>query len=84
MINNFQDTWLRDFFENDINYKKIPASIRGSLFRKLVTIQVFAKSLQRPRSVTVQQCSRCAESGWRVYSPSMWVGLITCRWGATE
>ena len=38
MINNFQDTWLREFFENDTNHKKIPASIRGRLFRKLQII----------------------------------------------
>ena len=38
MIRNFRDQWLRDFFENDINHKKIPASIRGRLFRKLQII----------------------------------------------
>lgn len=38
MIRNFRDKWLREFFENDINYKKIPASIRGNLFRKLQLI----------------------------------------------
>ena len=35
MIRNFRDKWLRDFFENDVNHKKIPAAIRRSLFRKL-------------------------------------------------
>ncbi|MHB1351638.1 MAG: type II toxin-antitoxin system RelE/ParE family toxin [Desulfobulbaceae bacterium] len=35
MIRSFRDTWLRIFFESDINHKKIPASIRESLFRKL-------------------------------------------------
>ncbi len=38
MINDFRDTWLRNFFENDINHKKIPAAIRESLFRKLQII----------------------------------------------
>ena len=38
MIISFRDAWLRDFFENDINHKKIPASIRERLFRKLQII----------------------------------------------
>jgi len=38
MISNFRDAWLKDFFINDINHKKIPASIRGRLFRKLQII----------------------------------------------
>ena len=38
MIRNFRDKWLKDFFENDILHKKIPAAIRGSLFRKLQLI----------------------------------------------
>lgn len=38
MIDNFRDTWLKNFFENDVRHKKIPASIRGSLFRKLQII----------------------------------------------
>ncbi|MCF6187299.1 MAG: type II toxin-antitoxin system RelE/ParE family toxin [Desulfobulbaceae bacterium] len=35
VIRNFRNRWLRDFFENDVNHKKLPAAIRGSLFRKL-------------------------------------------------
>lgn len=35
MIKGFHDRWLQDFFEHDIHNKKIPASIRGHLFRKL-------------------------------------------------
>ena len=35
MIRNFRDKWLRDFFTDDRDHKKIPASIRNSLFRKL-------------------------------------------------
>ena len=35
MIKSFRDTWLRVYFESDIKHKKIPASIRESLFRKL-------------------------------------------------
>jgi len=35
MINNFRDHWLRDFFVEDIQSKKIPAIIRSRLFRKL-------------------------------------------------
>lgn len=35
MINNFRDSWLRDFFVADIHSKKIPANIRSRLFRKL-------------------------------------------------
>ena len=38
MINKFRDTWLKDFFENDINHKKIPASLRKILFRKVQII----------------------------------------------
>jgi proteic killer suppression protein len=38
MIKSFRDTWLRDFFVSDINHKKIPASTRESLFRKLQII----------------------------------------------
>lgn len=35
MIKSFRDSWLRDFFAEDIQSKKIPAVIRTRLFRKL-------------------------------------------------
>ena len=35
MIKSFLDIWLRDFFEHDVQHKKVPASIRERLFRKL-------------------------------------------------
>ena len=35
MIKGFRDNWLRDFFLEDRQSKKIPASIRQRLFRKL-------------------------------------------------
>lgn len=35
MIKSFRDFWLQDFFKNDAHHKKIPASIRGRLFRKI-------------------------------------------------
>ena len=35
MIKGFRDSWLRDYFIDDIRSKKIPASIRSRLFRKL-------------------------------------------------
>ena len=35
MIKGFQDNWLRDFFLEDRQSKKIPANIRKRLFRKL-------------------------------------------------
>ena len=35
MIKNFRDNWLRNFFVEDIQSKKIPADIRSRLFRKL-------------------------------------------------
>ncbi len=35
MINNFRDAWLRDFFINDVHHKKILASIRNQLFKKI-------------------------------------------------
>ena len=35
MIKSFRDNWLRDFFAEDIQSKKIPAVIRTRLFRKL-------------------------------------------------
>lgn len=35
MIKNFRDNWLRDFFLEDIQSKKIPAIIRARIFRKL-------------------------------------------------
>jgi proteic killer suppression protein len=38
MIGSFRDAWLENFFKNDINHKKIPASIRERLFRKLQII----------------------------------------------
>ena len=38
MINNFRDTWLKDFFKEDVHHKKISTSIRKSLFRKLQLI----------------------------------------------
>ncbi|RLC13890.1 MAG: type II toxin-antitoxin system RelE/ParE family toxin [Deltaproteobacteria bacterium] len=38
MIESFREIWLNNFFENDVKHKKITASIRGSLFRKLQII----------------------------------------------
>jgi proteic killer suppression protein len=38
MINSFRDTWLKNFFIDDVRHKKIPASIQRSLFRKLQLI----------------------------------------------
>ncbi len=35
MIKNFRDNWLRKFFVEDIQAKKIPTDIRSRLFRKL-------------------------------------------------
>ncbi|MBW2670915.1 MAG: type II toxin-antitoxin system RelE/ParE family toxin [Deltaproteobacteria bacterium] len=35
MIKNFCDSWLRNFFVEDFQSKKIPADIRSRLFRKL-------------------------------------------------
>ena len=35
MIKYFRDNWLRNFFVEDIQSKKIPADIRSRLFRKL-------------------------------------------------
>ncbi|MFH2046158.1 MAG: type II toxin-antitoxin system RelE/ParE family toxin [Pseudomonadota bacterium] len=35
MIKNFRDNWLRDFFIDDIQSKKIPVVISLRLFRKL-------------------------------------------------
>ena len=35
MIKGFRDNWLRDFFLEDRQSKKIPAIIRKRLFRKL-------------------------------------------------
>ena len=35
MIKHFRDNWLRNFFVEDIQSKKIPADIRSRLFRKL-------------------------------------------------
>jgi len=35
MIKGFRDKWLRDFFLEDRQSKKIPVSIRKRLFRKL-------------------------------------------------
>jgi proteic killer suppression protein len=38
MIKGFRDSWLRDFFLEDRQSKKIPANIRKRLFRKLQLI----------------------------------------------
>jgi proteic killer suppression protein len=35
MIKDFRDSWLHNFFIDDIHHKKIPASIRNQLFRKI-------------------------------------------------
>ncbi|HAR33895.1 MAG TPA: plasmid maintenance system killer protein [Desulfobacter sp.] len=35
MIKGFRDSWLQDFFIDDIYHKKVPASIRNQLFRKI-------------------------------------------------
>jgi len=38
MIDSFRNIWLKKFFVDDVQHKKIPASIRRSLFRKLQLI----------------------------------------------
>lgn len=38
MINDFRDKWLKEFYINDKNHKKIPADINSRLFRKLQLI----------------------------------------------
>ncbi len=38
MIKSFHNTWLENFFKNDVSHKKVPASIRSRLFRKLQLI----------------------------------------------
>jgi toxin HigB-1 len=35
MIVSFRDTWLRDFFVNNIRARRIPADLETRLFRKL-------------------------------------------------
>ena len=35
MIKSFRNSWLQDFFTGDVYHKKIPASIRNQLFRKI-------------------------------------------------
>jgi proteic killer suppression protein len=35
MIASFRDSWLKDFFVDDIHSKKIPADIADRVFRKL-------------------------------------------------
>jgi len=35
MIGSWRDAWLKDFFESDLHSKKIPASLRDRLFRRL-------------------------------------------------
>ena len=38
MIVSFRDSWLHDFFVEDIRSKKIPASLEDRLFRKIQMI----------------------------------------------
>ncbi len=35
MIKDFRDSWLQGFFIDDVYHKKIPASIRKQLFKKI-------------------------------------------------
>jgi toxin HigB-1 len=38
MITGFRDSWLRDYFVNDVHSRNIPADIDTRLFRKLQLI----------------------------------------------
>ncbi|SFK71253.1 proteic killer suppression protein [Mesorhizobium albiziae] len=38
MIENFRDSWLREFFVNDRHSKRVPSDIEARLFRKLQLI----------------------------------------------
>jgi len=38
MILGFRDSWLREFFVNDVRSKKIPADVESRLFRKIQMI----------------------------------------------
>ena len=35
MIESWRDTWLKDYFEKNVNSKRIPADLQERLFRKL-------------------------------------------------
>jgi proteic killer suppression protein len=38
MILSFRDSWLHEFFVNDVRSKKIPADVESRLFRKIQMI----------------------------------------------
>lgn len=52
MIVSFRDTWLRDFFIEDIRSKKIPSDLESRLFRKIQIIDdaTTDQDLRVPRS----------------------------------
>ncbi len=38
MIESWRDAWLREFFLNDVDAKKVPSELRDRIFRKLQMI----------------------------------------------
>lgn len=76
MIKSFRDNWLRNFFVDDIQSKRIPADISSRLFRKLQLIDDATSDvdLRSPPSNHFEKlsgklqgkCSICVNNQWRL------------------
>ncbi|MFZ0612187.1 MAG: type II toxin-antitoxin system RelE/ParE family toxin [Desulfobacterales bacterium] len=76
MIKNFRDNWLRNFFVEDIQSKKVSADIRSRLFRKLQLLDDATSDadLRSPPSNHFEKlsgklkdkCSICVNDRWRI------------------
>jgi len=86
MIRNFRDKWLRDFFKNDVNHKKIPAVIRGSLFRKLQLLDDATSDLdlRSPRSNHFEKLSGKLKGKCSIRINKQWRLIFTWEDGRGE
>ena len=88
MINTFRDKWLLAFFKDDIHHKKIPASIRVALFRKLqiiddATCDCNQRSKNQPKTSDKNQQVRAKikqPHPWSIWKKSPCVAAFAWIW----
>ena len=74
MIKNFRDNWLRNFFVEDIQSKRIPAIIRSRLFRKLQLLDDATSNadLRSPPSNHFEKLSGQLKDKWSIHINNQW------------
>jgi len=84
MIVSFRDSWLRDFFVEDIRSKRIPADLESRLFRRLQMIDDAAtdRDLRVPPSNHFEKLSGRLEGFHSIRVNRKW--RLVFRWNGTS